>query len=89
MRRYAAFRFLRRHNDLFIRPKYRSHPVIVILLTMTISSVGGWAQALGDKTAPAENPGTERPPIQVNGVFPNLTVMAKGTSTSQHLNLWV
>jgi len=78
MKRYNTFRFLTRHNGLVVRPKYRSHPLIVILLTITFSSIGVWAQSPGNKTAPAENPSPEKLPIQINGVFPNLTVMSKG-----------
>src|SRR4030043_529120 len=66
MRKYAAFRFSKRHKSVIIPPKHYSCPVMVVLLMMAVC------------TASAENAGGETPVIQINGVFPNLTVMAKG-----------
>jgi len=54
---------------------------------MTIGNVGGWAQVLGDKLSPTEYKVVEKSPIQVNGVFPNLTVMAKGVGSDSEAGI--
>jgi len=64
MKRYTAFRFTQRHKSIIIPPKHRCYPVMVVLFMMAVC------------TASAENAGVEVPPVQVKGVFPNLTVMA-------------
>src|SRR4030042_2033921 len=75
MRKYAAFRFSKRHKSVIIPPKHYSCPVMVVLLMMAVC------------TASAENAGGETPVIQINGVFPNLTVMAKGIGSDSEAGI--
>ena len=75
MRRYAAFRLSKRHKPVIIPPKHRSRPVMVVLLMTAICM------------SSADNAGAEGPPVQVNGVFPNLTVMAKGVGSDSEAGI--
>ncbi len=75
MKRYTTFRFTQRHKSVIIPPKHRSYSVMVVLLMMAIC------------TASADNSGAERPPVQVNGVFPNLTMMAKGVGSDSEAGI--
>ena len=87
MKRYRAFPILTSLDSLIIRPKYHVRILIAVLLVMVISSAGGWAKAISDNVTQTENPGAERVPVQVNGVFPNLTVIAKGTGSDSEAGI--
>ncbi len=75
MRRYTTFRFRQRHKSVIIPPKHYSYPIMVVLLMMAICTVS------------ADNTSAEGPPVQVNGVFPNLTMMAKGVGSDSEAGI--
>ncbi len=56
---------------------------------MVLPSSYGQAQDLDANTPSRENVGTEQLPIQVKGVFPKLTVMAKGLGSNSEAGIGV
>jgi hypothetical protein len=77
MRKYTPSKPLYRHKLLIAAPRHWSCLVFVVLLVAAVSSV--WqARAFGAEKDLSKSAGGENIPIHVNGVFPNLTVMAKG-----------
>ena len=75
MKQRTTFRFSKRHKPVIITPKHCSYPAMLVLLMMAICTVS------------AENAGAEGPRIQVNGVFPNLTMMAKGVGSDSEAGI--
>jgi len=61
--------------------------ILVVLWSLVVGIGGGQAQELAAKTAVPPNAETGKSAIQVNGVFPNLTVMAKGIGSDSEAGI--
>lgn len=79
MNRYNTSQVSRKNTQAYIVLS-RRHFVIFVAL---------WASVMGIEgtTASAKNAGNEQPPVHVNGVFPNLTVMAKGVGSDSEAGI--
>jgi len=85
MKQCSGLQFSERHNVTNLR--HRASFVLVVLWVMVLSSGYGQAQEVDANTLSPENVGTEQLPIHVNGVFPKLTVMAKGVGSDSEAGI--
>lgn len=86
MRQYVTLQLSRKHESTHTPSKYRSYLIFVALWAAVIGS-GVQARGLAEKTASMKVAGGEKTPVHVNGVFPNLTVMAKGTGSDSEAGI--
>ncbi|MHC4751528.1 MAG: hypothetical protein ACYTFW_16860 [Planctomycetota bacterium] len=87
MKQNTTRQFPERDKAMNTPPKHRSCLVLILLWVVAINSGLGQAQNIGTKSAPPKNAGTGELPIQVNGVFPKLTVMAKGLGSDSEAGI--
>lgn len=85
-RKYSAWQAARRCGAMDILPGHRCCFVLAVLW-MTAISGGGQAQCLSEETALPKNADAGQIPVQVNGVFPNLTVMAEGVGSDSEAGI--
>ncbi|MHC4074433.1 MAG: hypothetical protein ACYTGS_20800, partial [Planctomycetota bacterium] len=62
------------------QPEYRGCFIWAVLCAVAVGNIGR-AQGLDEKA------GDERPPVQINGVFPHLTMMAKGVGSDSEAGI--
>jgi hypothetical protein len=60
---------------------------LTVLWVLVLSSGYGQAQVLDANTPSADDTGSGQLPIQINGVFPNLTVMAPGVGSNSEAGI--
>jgi len=85
MKQCSRLQFSEKHKLTNLR--HRTWFVLVVLWAMVLGSSYGQAQDLDANTPSRENVGTEQLPIQVKGVYPKMTVMAKGLGSNSEAGI--
>ncbi|MHC4701895.1 MAG: hypothetical protein ACYTFQ_15115, partial [Planctomycetota bacterium] len=86
MRQYVTLQPSRKQEPAHVPPEYRRH-LIFIALSAVVIAAGAQAANVAERTASPGKAGGRATPVQVNGVFPNLTVMAKGIGSDSEAGI--
>jgi hypothetical protein len=85
MKKFEGVRFSRKCDSANLQSQSRF--VLVVLLVLVLGTGYGRARELDVNTPAAEDIKSEQLPINVNGVFPNLTVMAEGLGSDSEAGI--
>ena len=85
MKKSTSLQFSKRCNSANLQ--HSSRFVLTVLCILILQNGYGRAAGLDANTPSRENTGTKQHPIQINGVFPNLTVMAEGLGSKSEAGI--
>ena len=85
MRKFMKSQFTISHDSL--KPRRYIRFTLIILCLLALVGENGWAQDIDVNTPYSERNSARQLPIQVNGVFPNLAVMADGLGSNSETGI--